>query len=276
VHYSPRSDKYRLAALGLDYFNARWYDSSLGRFAQADSIVPLASQGAQAWDRYAYTNNNPVRYTDPSGHCILCLAAAIGGGVFLGTAIYNNFIREPLEPADVNASNLGGLLLAGYEHAGHANITGEGLQSLQEDPSVQAAQERIVDRIASKPGYGEQAFSLQKDLEDQFTANGPNRSWSQAARAGNPAFWMVHTGNLSATDINVSANGTMEITWVVSDNFDYIPDWDNSGDRDGSSYWAYNIFATIIYPIYNDVLDAKEQVPVNAKWDETISPVTPY
>jgi hypothetical protein len=24
----------------------------------------------QAWDRFAYTNNNPVRYTDPSGHCI--------------------------------------------------------------------------------------------------------------------------------------------------------------------------------------------------------------
>ncbi|MCC6958160.1 MAG: RHS repeat-associated core domain-containing protein [Anaerolineales bacterium] len=61
--------QYRLAALGLDYYGARWYDPSLGRFAQADSIVPLASQGAQAWDRYAYANNNPVRYNDPSGHC---------------------------------------------------------------------------------------------------------------------------------------------------------------------------------------------------------------
>jgi len=196
------------------------------------------------------------------------LVAAIGGGVLLGTAIYNNFIREPSEPADVNASNLGGLLLAGYEHADHANITGEGLQSLQDDPSVQAAQERIVDRITSKPYYGEQAFT-HKDISDQFTANGPSGSWSQAAREGNSAFWMAHTGNVSATDINVSADGTMELTWVVSDNFDYIPDWDNSGGRDGSSYWAYNIFATIVNPIYNGVLGAKKQVPVNAKWDET-------
>jgi len=50
---------------GLYFYNARWYDPALGRFAQADSIVP---GGVQGWDRYAYTNNNPVRYTDPSGH----------------------------------------------------------------------------------------------------------------------------------------------------------------------------------------------------------------
>ena len=45
--------------------NAGWYDPSLGRFAQADSIVP---GGVQGLDRYAYANNNPPRFTDPSGH----------------------------------------------------------------------------------------------------------------------------------------------------------------------------------------------------------------
>jgi RHS repeat-associated protein len=50
---------------GLLFYNARWLDSSLGRFAQADSIVP---GGVQGLDRYAYANNSPVRYTDPSGH----------------------------------------------------------------------------------------------------------------------------------------------------------------------------------------------------------------
>jgi hypothetical protein len=29
---------------------------------QADPIVPEGVQGTQAWDRYAYVNNNPVRY----------------------------------------------------------------------------------------------------------------------------------------------------------------------------------------------------------------------
>jgi hypothetical protein len=51
---------------GLHFYNARWYDSLLGRFAQADTIIP---SGVQGLDRYAYVNNNPLAYTDPSGHC---------------------------------------------------------------------------------------------------------------------------------------------------------------------------------------------------------------
>jgi len=41
----------------------------LGRFAQADTIVPNPVD-AKAFDRYAYVYNNPVRYNDPSGHCV--------------------------------------------------------------------------------------------------------------------------------------------------------------------------------------------------------------
>ena len=54
------------ASLGLYFYNARWYDPALGRFIQADTIVPGAGN-PQAWDRYAYVSNNPVKYSDPSG-----------------------------------------------------------------------------------------------------------------------------------------------------------------------------------------------------------------
>jgi len=46
--------------------------------------VPLESQGVQAFDRYGFVNNNPVRYTDGSGHCIdgistwICVAVVAG------------------------------------------------------------------------------------------------------------------------------------------------------------------------------------------------------
>jgi RHS repeat-associated protein len=50
---------------GLLFYNARWYDPVTGRFAQADSILADPVQG---WDRFAYVNNNPLAYTDPSGH----------------------------------------------------------------------------------------------------------------------------------------------------------------------------------------------------------------
>jgi RHS repeat-associated protein len=52
---------------GLMFYNARWYDPAIGRFTQADSIVPGAGN-SQAWDRYSYVFNNPLRYIDPSGH----------------------------------------------------------------------------------------------------------------------------------------------------------------------------------------------------------------
>ena len=55
--------------LGLYYYGARYYDPQLGRFVSPDTDVP-ESQGVQAWDRYAGMNNNPVKYTDPSGHMI--------------------------------------------------------------------------------------------------------------------------------------------------------------------------------------------------------------
>jgi RHS repeat-associated protein len=54
---------------GLMFYVSRWYDPSLGRFVQADTLIPESTQGTQAWDRYAYVNNSPVNYTDPSGHC---------------------------------------------------------------------------------------------------------------------------------------------------------------------------------------------------------------
>ncbi|MEZ4711504.1 MAG: hypothetical protein R3A44_30200 [Caldilineaceae bacterium] len=39
----------------------------LGRFTQPDTIVPNPGDAA-AFDRYAYVLNNPLRYSDPSGH----------------------------------------------------------------------------------------------------------------------------------------------------------------------------------------------------------------
>ncbi|MHC1730424.1 MAG: RHS repeat-associated core domain-containing protein [Bacteroidales bacterium] len=70
------------AETGLYFYNARWYDPALGRFLQADSVVPQPGNPL-AWDRYAYSRNSPLRYSDPLGH----IPILIIGGITLMKAI---------------------------------------------------------------------------------------------------------------------------------------------------------------------------------------------
>jgi RHS repeat-associated protein len=52
---------------GLYYYNARYYDPTIGRFISADTIVPNPAN-PQSLNRYSYCLNNPLKYIDPSGH----------------------------------------------------------------------------------------------------------------------------------------------------------------------------------------------------------------
>ncbi len=52
---------------GLYFYEARYYDAVLARFISADTLVPGATN-PQNLNRYTYANNNPVIFTDPSGH----------------------------------------------------------------------------------------------------------------------------------------------------------------------------------------------------------------
>ncbi len=60
---------------GLDYFGARYYGSSLGRFMTPDwaakpTAVPYAEFGnPQSLNLYSYVGNNPLAHADPDGHC---------------------------------------------------------------------------------------------------------------------------------------------------------------------------------------------------------------
>jgi RHS repeat-associated protein len=54
-------------AVGVIHMNGRLYDPHFGRFLQADPLVQ-SPQNLQSWNRYSYAFNNPLAYTDPSGH----------------------------------------------------------------------------------------------------------------------------------------------------------------------------------------------------------------
>ncbi|MGT2911558.1 DNRLRE domain-containing protein [Streptococcus cameli] len=52
---------------GLDYLRARYYDSEAGTFLTEDSYQGELTDPLSQ-NRYSYVHNNPVNYTDPSGH----------------------------------------------------------------------------------------------------------------------------------------------------------------------------------------------------------------
>ncbi|MEC8926136.1 MAG: RHS repeat-associated core domain-containing protein, partial [Pseudomonadota bacterium] len=49
---------------GLVYMQARYYDPVIGRFYSND---PIGFRDVHSFNRYAYANNNPYKYTDPDG-----------------------------------------------------------------------------------------------------------------------------------------------------------------------------------------------------------------
>jgi len=54
------------AETGLYYLQSRYYDSEMGRFINADSIVSTG-QGLLGNNMFAYCLNNPLSYSDPTG-----------------------------------------------------------------------------------------------------------------------------------------------------------------------------------------------------------------
>jgi RHS repeat-associated protein len=56
-----------MAGLGIYNYGARFYSPKLGRFLSADTIT-LNPANPQKLNHFSYGANNPLRYTDPTGH----------------------------------------------------------------------------------------------------------------------------------------------------------------------------------------------------------------
>jgi RHS repeat-associated protein len=58
----------RDAETGLDYFEARYFSGTQGRFTSPDpGNTGAFPSNPQSWNSYGYVVNNPLRYTDPHG-----------------------------------------------------------------------------------------------------------------------------------------------------------------------------------------------------------------
>jgi RHS repeat-associated protein len=88
------------ADTGLMYYGARYYSPEFRVFVQPDTLLP-DPYNPQALNRYSYCLNNPLRYTDPSGHFALPLDTILDGLFTLYDT--GNYI---LKPSEENKDNL--------------------------------------------------------------------------------------------------------------------------------------------------------------------------
>lgn len=63
---SRSTGKERDTETGLDFFGARYFSGAQGRFTSSDPLAGWADD-PQSWNKYAYSRNNPLLYTDPTG-----------------------------------------------------------------------------------------------------------------------------------------------------------------------------------------------------------------
>lgn len=106
--------------VGLINMNARVYDPYLGRFLSADPVLPDAGD-MQAFNRYSYVINNPLKYTDPTGNSFCIVASSCeppplpssGGGFTIcggvsGGGIFAGGCNGPVSPFKGGHSAAGG------------------------------------------------------------------------------------------------------------------------------------------------------------------------
>ena len=74
---------------GLYYLQSRYYDATLCRFLNRDNVNYLEPESIHGLNLYAYCNNNPVMFADPSGHFAMpnWLKWLIGGVCLIGGAV---------------------------------------------------------------------------------------------------------------------------------------------------------------------------------------------
>jgi RHS repeat-associated protein len=164
---------------GLLYYNARYYDPALGTFLSPDTIVPDASAVID-YNRFLYARANPLKYNDPSGHCIttVALAPATGGLAAPATLV-----------VDSGCAMAGGAVLAGAA-AGVATAVLITKYSTDALPDYPVQEEYEAGRIgATEVIPGASTVRLDTPVGDQPNGNFPfARPNQQGNRGADPAF----------------------------------------------------------------------------------------
>lgn len=160
-------------SIGLNYYNARYYDPAIGRFISYDP----ASVNPGSWltfNRYAYAANNPYAYVDPTGMSWLSqgLDDIFGSGVF-GIGMTYGF-GDGYSGASFNAGVMNGFgslnQMIGYTFGYAGGVVAWGGQALM--PEIGGA----AGLIGKAEEFGEDAVGFADSIENKITSYWPTNN----------------------------------------------------------------------------------------------------
>ena len=157
---------------GLYYVNARYYDSTTGRFITEDTYAgqyydPLSL------NRYTYCQNHPLRYTDPSGHGFFTVlfSAVVGATIGAAVELVNQVFVEKRDEIDWKAVGYeaavgaAGAVIGGVFGKAGGSVAKAAVETGKS--AAKAAAKRVI-----KAGVSEAAGSFVTDVGKQLFVEG--------------------------------------------------------------------------------------------------------
>lgn len=164
------------AETGLTYMGSRYYDSQLGRFISADSIVP-ATYNPQAFNRYSYCYNSPISNIDPTGHVPVALAfvsALAAGGTELAWLAWTAFAVTSVGYVTHDATLMSiGMILGGAASGGATLNWGAAARA-----AVLSPVSPLNPKIKEAVGWAVSAYGMYEYQASEL-AKSDSSKWSQ-------------------------------------------------------------------------------------------------
>jgi hypothetical protein len=225
-------------------YNARYYDPTIGRFVSADSIVPQATN-PQALNRYSYVVNNPLKYTDPTGHCFIVCAivgAAAGALYGYGSQVINNLnngkdlgaaLTTNIDPQGVLLYTAAGAVIGGTAGLVIAPVVYAASGTAGTVATAACADGDCTNELQTAQRVGNQAIeSVTKATKIasqlQSTAGGTNKADLLGVKVSgdmsNLANPQVQKALEKINDISTNAERIWKGTWMKREVFEYIKD----------------------------------------------------
>ncbi|HEY3352256.1 MAG TPA: RHS repeat-associated core domain-containing protein [Polyangia bacterium] len=211
---------------GLMFYNARYYDPDLGRFIGPDAFVPDAADPQQL-DLYAYANNSPINYVDPSGHLpVPAIVVAIFGAIGITSAtvvaticnILIVLIGTALTFVDNPIIQTIGMIMAGAAGGALAGFTTSGIVASAVVAAAQSPISPLDPTVKKAIGWAYTAYCMVTNWYNLYSGATAENSWFGWTKAmnGSVAKSALGSGALLAAKEIFWQGVAMGVAYVVS------------------------------------------------------------